>query len=138
MGTVFSSRLGGSVSGEGILVDMLAFHQPVEEPVQTPVLGVDVTLGKLLGFGVGPLTEPPLPVLKVREILLQVLRSDLLYVRPLVFLGVQGNHRHRRFQAGEIPFGVPVGCLQAAEKPLSVSAKTVVKNLLDDHSSGGT
>ena len=45
----------GSADGEhGVFGKGPAFHQPVEEPVQAAVLAVDVALGQLPGFGVGP------------------------------------------------------------------------------------
>ena len=109
---------------------MLALHQPVEEPVQSAVLGVDVALGELLGFGVGPLTEPPHPILEVGQVLLDVLGGDFLHIGPILLLGVEGGHGDSGFEAGQVALGVPVGSLQAAEEPLAVGAKTVVKMLM--------
>ena len=54
--------------------------------------------------------------------------------RPTHFLSVLSGHA----DAGEAALGVSVGGLQTAEKPVAVSAKTVLKMLLDDHSSSGT
>ena len=71
---------------------MFALHQPVEEPVQPAVLGVDVALGELLGFGVCPLTEPTLPILEVGEVVLDVLGGDFLHIGPALLLGVLGGH----------------------------------------------
>ena len=122
----------------GVLVDGAAVHQPIEKPVKTAVLSVDVALGQLLGFGIGPPSEPPGPVLEVRKVFLQVLGGDLLYIRPLLLLRVECSHCDAGFQAGQVPLGVPVGGLEAADEPFAVCTKTVVKNLLDDHSSGGT
>ena len=85
---------------------MFTFHQPLEEPVQAAVLGIDVALGELLGFGVGPLPEPPHPVLEVGEVFLEMLGGDLLHVRPALLLGVQGGHGDSRFEAGEVSGGV--------------------------------
>ena len=48
-----------------------------------------------------------------------MVHGDLARVRPLLFLGVQGCHRHRRFQAGEVPLGVPGGGLQAGDEALA-------------------
>ena len=121
----------------GVLVDGAAVHQPIEKPVKTAVLSVDVALGQLLGFGIGPPSEPPGPILEVRKVFLQVLGGDLLYIRPLL-LRVEGSHCDAGFQAGQVRLGVPVGGLQAADEPFAVGTKTVVKNLLDDHASGGT
>ena len=123
---------------EGVVVHVFPLLQPVEEAVQTTVLDVDVALGELLGFSVGPLPEPTGALLEVGEVILDVGDGDVAYARPVLFLGVQGGHGHGGFQAREVPLGVPVGGLQAAEKPLAGFARTVVKNLLDDHSSGGT
>ena len=67
-----------------------------------------------------------------------MLGGDLLYIRPLLLLRVEGSHCDAGFQAGQVRLGVPVGGLQAADEPFAGFAKTVVKNLLDDHASGGT
>ena len=117
---------------------MFALHQPVEEPVQTAVLGIDVALGELLGFGVRPLSEPPHPILEVGQVVLDVLGVDFLHIGPALLLGVEGGHGDSGFETGEVALGVPVGGLQTAEKTFSVCAKTEVQMLLDDHSSGGT
>ena len=117
---------------------MFAFHQPVEEPVQSAVLSVDVAFGQLPGFGVCTLTEPARAALEVCEVVLDVLGGDFLHIGPALLFGIEGGHGDSSFEAGEVVLGVPVGGLQAAEEPLAVCAKTVVKNLLDDHSSGGT
>ena len=53
-------------------------------------------------------------------------------------LGITGGHGEGGFEAGEVVLGVPVGCLQAIEETFFVGERTVVKNLLDGHSSGGT
>ena len=117
---------------------MFAFHQPVEESVQAAVLDIDVALGELPGFDVGSVTEPPHPVLEVDEIVFDVLGGDFRRIGPALLLGVEGRHGDSSFKAVEVPLGVPVGGLQAAEKPFSVCAKTEVRMLLDGHSSGGT
>ena len=127
-------QLGRAEGEHGLNVVGPALPQPVEEPVQAAV----IALGELSDLIVGPFPEPPHPVLEVREILLQVLGGDLLYARPALLLGVEDGHVNSGFEAGEVSRGVPVGGLHAAEEPFAVCAKTVVKNLLDDRSSGGT
>ena len=119
-------------------IHVFALHQPIEEVVKTAALGVDMALGQLLGRNVFAFTEPPGPVLEVGEVFLYVEDSDVAHARPVMFLGIRGSHVDRRFEAGEVSFGVPVGGLQGAEKPFAGIAKTEVKILLDDHSSGGT
>ena len=94
----------GSADGEhGVFGKGPAFHQPVEEPVQATVLGVDMPLGELPGFSVDPFPEPPHPVLEVREVVLQVPGGDFLYVRPPMFLSIEGDHSDRGFEAREVP-----------------------------------
>ena len=65
-------QLGRADREHGVFVVGPAFHQPIEKTVQAAVLGVDVALGQLPGFGVGPLPKPTYPVLEVGEVLLDV------------------------------------------------------------------
>ena len=56
---------------------------------------------------------------------LHVVLGDFTHTRPPLLLGIEGGHGHATFQAGEVPFGVPVGGLQAADEPFAGFTKTV-------------
>ena len=71
---------------EGVAVRVFPLHQPVEEPVKEAVLDVDVALGQLFGFGVGPLSEPPGTSLETREVILDVGDGDFAHARPPLLL----------------------------------------------------
>ena len=99
------------------------------------VLDVEVDFGQPSGFGIGPFTKPTGALLEVGEIVLEVGDSDFAYARPVLFLGIQGGHRHRRF---EVSLGVTVSGLQAADESFAGIAETEVKSPLDDYSSDYT
>ena len=85
---------------QGIFLDVPAFHEPSEESVEAAVLSIDVAFGQLLGDEVLPGPELPSAALEVGQVFLDVLGGDVLHIGPALFLGIEGGHGDRGFEAG--------------------------------------
>ena len=98
MGTVFSSKLGGSMSARGFSSTCCRSTSQPKNRFRRRYWALMWPLESFLGLSVGPLPKPAGAFLEVSEVFLEVLGADLLYVRPALLLGVQAGHGRQSFR----------------------------------------